>query len=445
MTVTVVPSSVTESVRFRPGTWVTKQTGTIGDSRKGRSLRGEVPWKESCQVNERMNFVSRIEGGERMTDLCAEFGISRKTGYKFLNRFRLYGPVGLYDEPRVAIRAPHRLSDELAALVLNARKAHPSWGPRKLRAWLLAKHPGVPLPAPSTIGELLKRNGLVKARSRRRRVPPPVSGRHQAAAPNEVWCADFKGQFKLGNGHYCYPLTITDAFSRFIIRCEGLDDTKGRPARNVFEMAFREHGMPQCILTDNGAPFASRGLLGLSRLSVWWLRLGIRHERIEPGHPEQNGRHERMHRTLKAETTRPAGSNLLQQQERFDRFVDEYNRERPHEALGQRTPDALHTNSSRPFVDPLVTPTYPLHDATLRVSSCGHIRLPGASRRTPHVYLSTALAGELVGLREVDDNLALMTFLAMDLGFVDLRNGVFSPTSTAILGSTRSVTDGPGL
>jgi transposase InsO family protein len=221
-----------------------------------------------------------------MSDLCAEFGISRKTGYKFLNRFKQYGPVGLYDEPRIALRVPHRISGEVAALILEARRAHPTWGARKLLAWLAAKHQGLRLPVSSTIGELLKRNGLVQTRRRRRTVPAPATGRHQAAAPNQVWCADFKGQFRLGNGRYCYPLTISDAFSRYIVGCEGLDDTKGGPARSVFEVAFREHGMPEAILTDNGAPFATRGLLGWSRLSVWWLSLGIRHERIEPGHPE---------------------------------------------------------------------------------------------------------------------------------------------------------------
>jgi putative transposase len=396
-------------------------------------------------VNERVKFVSRIEDGERMSDVCAEFGISRKTGYKFLNRFRQYGPVGLYDEPRVAQRIPHRLSSELAELLLTARKSHPTWGPRKLRAWLLAKNPGVLLPAPSTIGELLKRNGLVQGRRRRRSVPAPSTGRHQAAAPNEIWCADFKGEFKLGNGRYCYPLTITDAYSRFIVECEGLDDTKGGPARSVFEVAFREHGMPAAILTDNGAPFASVGLLGLSRLSVWWLRLGIRHERIEPGHPEQNGRHERMHRTLKAETTRPAAATLLQQQERFDRFVTEFNTERPHEALAQRPPRAVHETSARPFVERLAEPEYPLHDTSLLVKQSGHVKLPGG-RRSPQVYLSSALAGELVGVREVDDDLVLFTFLAMDLGFLNLRNRTFSPIGPSSKDPDRkSVTDAPGL
>jgi putative transposase len=388
-----------------------------------------------------MKFVSRIEEGERMSDVCAEFGISRKTGYKFLNRFRRYGPVGLYDEPRVAESAPHRLSSELAALVLTARKAHPTWGARKLRAWLLTKHPGLRLPAPSTIGELLKRNGLVKPRRRRRTVPASTAGRHQAAAPNEVWCADFKGQFRLGNSRYCYPLTISDAYSRYIVGCEGLDDTKGGPARSVFEVAFREHGMPDAILTDNGAPFASRGLLGLSQLSVWWLKLDIRHERTEPGHPEQNGRHERMHRTLKAETTRPAAATLLQQQERFDRFVSEYNCERPHEALNQRPPSALYETSNRPFIERPSEPDYPLHDTSLLVSRCGHLKLPGG-RTTPQIYLSTALAGQRVGLREIDDDLVLLSFLSIDLGFVNARNGVFAPFDPR---SAKSVTEGPGL
>jgi transposase InsO family protein len=404
-----------------------------------------VPWKESCQLNERMKFVARIEEGERISDVCVEFGISRKTGYKFLNRFRQYGPVGLYDEPKVAVRLPHRLSSELATLVLDARKAHPSWGPRKLRAWLLTKHPGVQLPAPSTIGELLKRQGLIQPRRRRRTVPLPTTARHQASAPNQVWCADFKGQFRLGNGRYCYPLTISDAFSRYIIGCEGLEDTKGGPARSAFEMAFREYGLPDAILTDNGAPFASRALLGLSQLSVWWLRLGIRHERIEPGHPEQNGRHERMHRTLKAETTRPVAAGLLQQQERFDRFVHEYNVERPHEALDLRPPSTAYASSPRRFPGSLPEPEYPLHDITALVASCGHVRMPGP-RSSLNLYLSATLAGQRIGLREVDDDVFLLSFLSADLGLWDLRNKTFSPLpATGAAPGAKTVTDGPGL
>lgn len=405
-----------------------------------------MPWKESCQVNERMKFIARIEEGERMSDVCAEFGISRKTGYKFLTRYRQYGPAGLYDEPRVAHRLPHRVPDELARLLVDARKSHPSWGSRKLRAWLLSKQPDVRLPSPSTIGDILKRHGLVQPRRRRRCVPLPTTARHLAIAPNQVWCADFKGQFRLGNGRYCYPLTITDSFSRFIVACEALEDTKGGPAQNAFEMAFREHGLPQVILTDNGAPFASRGLLGLSKLSAWWWWLGIRHERTDPGHPEQNGRHERMHRTLKAETTRPAAATLLQQQERFDRFVHEFNTERPHEALDLRPPSSIYTPSLRRFTEDPPDPKYDLHDLTTRVTAAGHIRVPGSPRSWPPLYLSAALAGHRIGLREVDDDVFLISFLSADLGLWNVKTKTFSPTPTRspVEGPT-TVTDAPGL
>lgn len=404
-----------------------------------------MPWKESCQVNERMRFVTRLEDGERMSDLCVEFGISRKTGYKFVNRFRQYGPVGLYDEPRVALHIRHRVTEEVAGLIVRARQAHPTWGPRKLRAWMVTKYPGVQLPAASTVGELLKRRGLVEPRKRRRAVPASPFTRQQAAVANEVWCADFKGQFRLGNGRYCYPLTISDASSRYIVACEGLEDTKTEPARQAFEIAFREHGLPGTILTDNGAPFASRGLLGLSRLSVWWLRLGIRHERIEPGHPEQNGRHERMHRTLKAETTRPAAGTLLQQQERFDRFVGEYNSERPHEALAQRPPATLYTPAIRRFPDHLPEADYPLHDRTCLVSRCGHVRIPAS--QAMNFYLSSALAGQRVGIRETEDDLFLVTFADLDLGSFNLRTKTFTPAGRQDLPAPiqESVTDGPGL
>lgn len=393
-----------------------------------------------------MKFVARIEEGERMIDVCAEFGISRKTGYKFLNRYRQYGPVGLCDEPKVAHRLPHRLPDEVAKLLLDARIAHPTWGPRKLRAWLLAKTPAVRLPSPSTIGDLLKRRGLIQPRRRRHTPPLPSTPRSVALAPNQVWCADFKGQFRLGNGRYCYPLTITDSFSRFIVSCEALEDTKGGPAQTAFEMAFRQHGLPEVILTDNGAPFASRGLLGFSKLSAWWLRLGIRHQRTDPGHPEQNGRHERMHRTLKAETTRPAAATFLQQQERFDRFVHEYNIERPHEALDLRPPSSMYTPSRRRFPEHLPEPSYRLHDMSARVASCGHVRLPGASRAVPSLYLSAALEGQRIGLREVDHDVFLLSFLSTDLGLWNVGTRTFSPIPIqGPLVGTETVTDAPGL
>jgi putative transposase len=241
-----------------------------------------------------------------------------------------------------------------------------------------------------------------------------------------VWCTDYKGQFRLGNSQYCYPLTTTDLLSRFLLTLESLDGTDEEEARPIYENAFREYGLPLFIRSDNGPPFASQALHGLTRLSVWWMRLGIVHERIQPGHPEQNGQHERMHRTVKAETTRPAGQHSLEQQERFDAFREEFNNERPHESLDGKAPAKLYTPSPRPFPAKLADPVYPLHDDTLLVDRSGHIRLP-MSRQA---FLAPALAGELVGLREMDNGLWLVTFLALDLGTYDPKLGSFKPTTS---------------
>ena len=374
-----------------------------------------MPWKRTCHVNERMDFIYRLQQGERMTDLCAEFGISRKTGYKLKKRFDKRGPLALFDQGRAPGRIPHRTSEAICELIIAARKAHPTWGPKKLKASLEAEEKGVRIPAASTIGEILKKAGLVKPRRRRRRRGATPTDRRAASKPNEQWCADFKGEFRLRNGRYCYPLTISDAHSRYLIACVALDGTKAGPAQTVFEEAFEEFGLPEAILTDNGAPFASTGLAGLSALSTWWLRLGVTPERIEPGHPEQNGRHERMHRTLKAETTRPAGSSMLQQQERFDRFREEYNDKRPHEALEQRPPASAYEVSPRKLAEAQIEPQYPLHDRVVTVSSSGSISLP----RRRQVYLGAALAGQPIGLRELDDGRWRVTFMQLELGHVD--------------------------
>jgi len=383
-----------------------------------------VPWKETCHVSERLSFMKRLEQGDRMTDVCREFGVSRKTGYKLWARYQRLGAVGLFDESRRPERSPQRVTGEVETVVLQARQAHPTWGPRKLHAWLSGQHPSVRLPSPSTIGDVLKRNGVVMSRRKRRRTPLHEAPLESALQANDLWCADFKGQFRLGNRNYCYPLTITDQFSRFLLTCEGLESTETEPARKVFELTFREFGLPSTLRTDNGVPFASRGLAGLSRLSVWWLRLGIVPERIEPAHPEQNGRHERMHLTLKQETTRPPAHSLLQQQERFERFIDEYNNERPHEALGQRPPTTLYTSSVRPFPNRLPEPEYPFHDDVLTVSKGGHVRL-GRRRRDPQFFLANALRGQRVGVREVDDGVWLISFVSLDLGHFDGRANQF--------------------
>jgi putative transposase len=359
----------------------------------------------------RMQFIMRLRDGERMTDLCREFGISRKTGYKFEKRYSKLGASGLVDQSRAPKRSAQRLSEEIAELLIRGRKKNPSWGSKKLKAVLAKRYPELKLPAPSTIDSLLKRRGLVEPRKRRGCTLPYASPLCLATAPNEVWCTDYKGQFRMGDGELCYPLTVTDRFSRHLMGCEGFNriDTDGAIA--AFHRIFVEFGLPSVIRSDNGAPFASRALWGLSRLSVWWLRLGIWHERIEPGCPQQNGQHERMHRDLKRETARPGAANLLAQQERFDGFLEEYNSVRPHEALDMKTPSEVYWLSDRRMPDRLEDPKYPLHDDIVEVDGHGHIRIG-----KHNIFLSQALARQLLGIRELNDGGWLISFVAYDLG-----------------------------
>jgi transposase InsO family protein len=359
-----------------------------------------------------------------MSDLCREFGISRKTGYKLLARFGDHGPAGLYDQSRARHTVRHRVSNELEQRLVDLRHKHPTWGARKLHAWLRSRAPGLHLPAIGTISRVLKRQGLIEPRRNRRThsVLPYGAKLRKTAAANELWCIDFKGQFRLGNGQLCYPLTVTDHYSRFLLGCEALDSTQGKPAKEALKHVFREYGLPDSMRSDNGPPFASNSIAGLSELSVWWLKLGIAPERIEPGHPEQNGRHERMHLTLKQETTRPPGHNQLQQQERFDGFGRIYNHERPHEALDDQPPATLYKPSHRPMPKQEPEPTYPLHDLTKRLNKNGCISFGSPH----HLYsIGRALAHEPIGLRELADGRWLVTFVQLDLGYIDLRERRF--------------------
>lgn len=383
-----------------------------------------MPWKVNNPMNERMNFIVRHQCGEKMTDLCREFGISRKTGYKFLNRFKTYGVIGLFDENKRPTVCFKKTPKDIENLIIEFKLSHRTWGPRKIRALLLQLHPGINIPVHSTINSILKRHDLVNKR-RRVKTPPRYNGAlTMAKKPNDVWCADFKGQFKMGNGQYCYPLTISDEYSRYLIACEALERISTGASKGVFDLAFRKYGLPKVIRTDNGVPFAAKGIMGISRLSKWWLKLGIKVERIEPGHPEQNGRHERMHLTLKQEATRPAGDNLLQQQEKLDNFVYEYNELRPHEALNMQSPSKIYTASDIKYSEYLHEPNYPLHDLIRSVRSGGTVHLSGKDKR---FYLGKALIGEKVGLREVEVGKWLVTFINMDLGYVDEKTCLFNP------------------
>lgn len=373
-----------------------------------------MPWKDVRPMDERMKFISRLLEGDRMVDLCREYGISRKTGYKFLERFKKEGALGLSDRLKSPLNIPHRTPKPLENLILKLRKAKPTWGPKKLNVKLGELHPGIRIPAPSTIGEILKRNGCIEIRRRRKRQNYFPSQLRISSETNETWCVDFKGHFRLGNGKYCYPLTITDHFSRFLVACEGLEDIRTETVFPVFEEVFKRYGLPSTIRSDNGSPFAAHGLGGLSRLSAWWIRLGIRPERIEPGHPEQNGRHERMHRTLKQETTRPAAKNILQQQELFDKFKKDYNHERPHEALGMDYPAKRYQPSLKQYANELPQPDYSIFDSTRIVSTNGSIWLPKVGIPC---FLTRSLAGHPVGLREIETETWLVNFFGIDLGY----------------------------
>ncbi len=374
-----------------------------------------MPWKETCPMEERIRFVMYyLEHEWSMSALCREFGISRKTGYKMIGRFMEGGIKGL----RYLSRAPHHhpgaVSEPVEQTVLAARHRHPTWGPKKLRAWLDRQDGHIKWPAASTMGQILSRHGLTvpRRRSRKTRVyDQPFIG---CDYPNAVWSADFKGWFLTGDGSRCDPLTITDNHSRYLLRCQAVRPTGYEAVKPVFEAAFREYGLPVAISTDNGPPFATTTVGGLSKLSIWWLRLGIIPERIEPGKPAQNGRHERMHRTLKRETATPPQRTWRAQQRAFDHFCDEYNRERPHEAIDMQTPAELYSTSAREY--PLILPemTYPDEMIIRSVKGQGDISWEGR-----HVYLSETLAGEIVGLRQLNDRIWDIYFGPLRLAQLD--------------------------
>lgn len=376
-----------------------------------------MPWRESSVMEERLRFVARLLDGEGMSDVCREFGISRKTGYKIFERYKEDGLEALTDRSRRPVRYANQLPEQIERMIVRLKKDKPHWGARKIRELLVRKLAGeVRIPARSTVHAVLDRHGLVSRARLRRRSKAEGTQLSRALLPNALWCADFKGEFRLGNGRYCYPLTVTDQASRYILACEALEATKESPVVEAFVRLFREHGLPDAIRSDNGLPFASpNGLYNLSRLSVFWLRLGIAIERIQPGHPTQNGRHERMHLTLKKETTRPPGMNSLQQQARFDAFVSEFNAERPHEALAMKVPAAVYVPSSRAY-EGLPDLHYPVHDRDILVTACGRICM-----HKKKINVSTVLAGQRLGVKEVDDGIWLVSFMHYDLGYIDLE------------------------
>jgi transposase InsO family protein len=369
-------------------------------------------------MTERVQFIAAyVSHGYSMTELCERLGIRRNTGYKWVRRYTEQGLVGLQERSRAPHHCPQRLSPEVVAALLEAKRAHPSWGPRKILPYRTRRRPDLALPAPSTAGALFQREGLSQARKRRHGHRHPGAIPLQAKVPNAVWTADFKGQFRTGDGLYCYPLTVADAYSRFLLSCAARLSTKQVEARPVFERLFHEYGLPEAIRTDNGAPFATPAFCGLSKLSVWWIKLGIRHQRMAPGRPEQNGAHERMHRTLKAEATRPPERHQRAQQARFDRFCREYNAERPHEALDFRTPAAVYRPSMRSMPAKLPTPAYPGHYLVRRVSNAGTFRF-----QKRQIFLSDTLLQEDIALEETADGIWSIYFYDVLLARLDERD-----------------------
>jgi putative transposase len=368
-------------------------------------------------MHERVRFVADVERWEQgLSELCERYEVSRKTGYKWLRRFLEEGPEGLVDRSRRPHHSPNATERCVVEALKELRRRHPTWGAGKLLSILERRHPMWVLPSRSTGCELLRRAGLVRRRRRRSRRGHPGRPLSVMDEPNAVWSADFKGEFKTRDGVYCYPLTVSDGHSRYLLGCQALRSTRLELAKPVFRRVFEEYGLPRIIRTDNGSPFASTALGRLSRLSVWWIRLGIEPELTEPASPAQNGRHERMHRTLKAETTRPPAGSLGAQQARFNRFRQEYNEERPHEALGQRTPASVYARSAREFPRRLPPVEYPAHYEPRYVSENGGIRWKRA-----WVNVTTTLAHEWVGLEEVGDGLWDVYFSRRRLGRLDER------------------------
>lgn len=382
-----------------------------------------MPWKETCAMDQRMRFIADWLSGEfSKRGLCEAYGISRPTGDKWIKRYEAEGVEGLGERSRAPHAHPNAVSAGLRQRIIEAKQAHLYWGPKKLMDWLRREDPRQPWPADSTAGEILKRAGLVRPRRRRRHVAADSAPFAACEGPNQSWSADFKGDFALGNGRRCYPLTISDNYSRYLLQCRALGRPSYGQVRPWFERVFREVGLPNAIRTDNGPPFASLALGGLSALAVWWIRLGIRPERIQPGRPTQNGRHERMHRSLKEAAIRPARASLSAQQRCFDRFVTEYNHERSHESLDRQTPASRYDVSSRTYPAKLPEVSYGDEVTVRKVRHNGEIKWRGRL-----IYLSGVLAREPVGLTRIAEDCWELRYSFQLLGYLSSRTGKIAP------------------
>lgn len=371
-----------------------------------------MPWNQVTPMDEKTQFIADVLRREHsISELCERYGISRKTGYKVIQRYQQEGPEGLRERSRRPHHCPHETPRAVAEALIQLRQRHPKWGAKKLLRILRGRRPELVLPARSTACDILDRNGLIPPERKRRQLGHPGRPTTTMDAPNQTWCADFKGQFRMGNGQYCYPLTVTDGCSRFLLECRGLTTTSCADSKPVFRRLFQEYGLPERIRTDNGVPFATPSLARLSMLSAWWVRLDVMPELIEPGCPQQNGRHERMHKTLKAETTRPPAFGMRGQQRKFDVFREEYNEVRPHESLNQETPRSLYKPSLRKMPDKLPKLEYPAHYETRYVSANAALRW-----NSRFVNVSSCCIGEYVGLEEVGDGIWDVYFGRLKLG-----------------------------
>jgi putative transposase len=397
-----------------------------------------MPWREMSPMEHRADFVREFESGWfTMTELAVQYGISRKTGYKWVAAYEVSGLAGLQDRSRRPHHSPHATDADVEAAILAIRRRHPRWGPKKLLAVAQRRHREVVWPARSTIAALLKRRGLIVPR-RRRQAPSAATGsaRRLITQPNEVWTVDYNGEFLTGDHRYCYPFTLRDGFSRYVLRCDALTAHTLAVTRPRFERAFADYGLPDRIRSDNGPPFGGPGLGRLSSLAVWWIRLGIMPERIDPGHPEQNGAHEQFHAVLKAETARPPATTAHAQQRRFTRFCTEYNHERPHEALDQTVPAQHYQASPRPWPRRLPPLEYPGHAEVRRVDQNGYVSWRRPLR--PPLFVSAALAGEPVAFEEVDDGIWTVTFASIVLGRFDERRHQIHPIAAITGGRSAS-------
>jgi transposase InsO family protein len=386
----------------------------------------QMPWKETDKIDEKLNFIIDWKKNEfSFAELCNRYQISRPTGYLLVNRYQLEGVEGLKEKSKAPFNTPHKTSEEMERFLLQLKCRFPKWGPAKIKDFLIVEGIKGNWPASSTIGEIYKRHGLVKPRKKRKKIVAHSEPLKHCLYPNAVWSADFKGHFKLKNKNYCYPLTITDNFSRFLFACDAFESPNCESTIKTFTRVFSEYGLPDAIRTDNGQPFCGLGAAGLTRLSIWFLKLGIIPERITVGAPQENGRHERMHRTLKEAVIIPEENTLSEQQEKFNAFIEEYNTLRPHSSLHGLRPQEVYTKSLRQFPEKLTELFYPDEFNLRKVKCNGEIKFSGK-----RYYVSELLHGETLGLEMIDENRAIVYFSKLKLGMIDSKlNKIIKPYS----------------